>query len=292
MPSTHRLPLVWQIFRLLLSSPSGAIRATRERLRWLWLFVKRYVRRLGWGNYGTIRPDNRKQVDRDTRVDEDVRSGVVEAANGSEIERAVVYCSKEPVNSHLGLHIEHNGNSPRLLSTRDIPSRPASRPVSAAYPDSVRFDGEPYSISVQNASQSSIDIGLATLSDHGIHHRDTRYDHLALSSRPSSRTSSPRRRDRGVLRDVSGPTSSRALARSKSRARSRARDSLTGSHRGSRLSIASFPPEHKSPAHSALNQALPAGNIPIHVPLEPARSQKMYAILQIKRYLKGQKMYV
>ncbi|OSX61051.1 hypothetical protein POSPLADRAFT_1047329 [Postia placenta MAD-698-R-SB12] len=290
MPSTHRLPLVWQLFRLLLSSPSGAIRATRERLLWLWLFVKRYIRRLGWGNYGKTRPDNRKQVDRDTRVDEDVRSGVVEAGNGSEIERAVIYCSKEPVNSHLGLHIEHNGNSPRLLSTRDIPSRPASRPVSAAYPDSVGFDGEPYSISVQNASQSSIDIGLATLSDHGIHHRDTRYDHLALSSRPSSRTSSPRRRDRGVLRDVSGPTSSRALARSKSRARSRARDSLAGSHRGSRLSIASFPPEHKSPALSALNQALPAGNIPIHVPLEPARSQKMYAILQIKRYLKGQKI--
>ncbi|OSX66022.1 hypothetical protein POSPLADRAFT_1130945 [Postia placenta MAD-698-R-SB12] len=292
MPSTDRPSVGSQLFRLLLSS-CGPICAIHERLRWLWLLVKLYIRRLGWESSRKRKGDDRKQSDKDVHCGVDFGPRVERAKWGEGGERGAICCSKEPVISHLGLHVEHYDRSPRLPSTGDVPSRPASRPISTAYPDSVDCNGnyEPYSISVQNASQSSIDIGLATLSEHGNHYHEPRYDHLALSSRPSSRASSLHRRDRGVLRDVSRPTSSRARARSRSRVRSRARDSPAGSYRGSRLSIASFPPEHKSTTHSGLNQAIPAGDKPSHAPVEPRRIQTTYPILQVKRYHKGLKMY-
>jgi len=280
MPSSRRHSTFWDILRIWLSSVHRS--SVRHILR-LWLFVKRHILRRG-GSSGLGGPKCLRDSD-----SPGCKPDVQRIRSAGERESTVVYSSKipEPFVSHLGLHMEH---SPHPRVSRDLSSRPSS----VAYPNNTNDDEryEPYSISVQNASQTSIDIADSNASDYGRHERDAdAQEHLqAPSSRASSRASS-RRTGRIETRMVSGATSARAISRTRSREHSPA-------HRfsQSRFSISSISPsikpsqEHlpdeKSSVHSRANRAVPTGATPFPAPLPERirKVQKVYPIVEIKRY--------
>ncbi|CCM03271.1 uncharacterized protein FIBRA_05399 [Fibroporia radiculosa] len=262
-PPKSPLSLILGLLRLLVSVP---VKWSQQHLQLVWLFLKRRFQRL-------------RSKDRDGRGGTTPgglgSQGMVdEKAWKEEGECDVIYSSREPV-SHLG--ISEHVSPENLLRVNNTPSRP----VSVAYSQS---SDSPYSIDVQTASQSSINLSVSVPG--GRVYRNSAYDgtgqdHLrAPSSRPSSR-SSVRTGDRRFAREVYKPTSGRAISRSRSQGRS----PVPTPHISPQTSVLSVSFHEKSASNSRINLAVPSGHIPDPLRIQrQRRTQTLYPILQTRRY--------
>ncbi|KAL6300413.1 hypothetical protein BKA93DRAFT_829121 [Sparassis latifolia] len=221
--------------------------------------------RLRWGTEGDCTRSSSSPAEPKLRwVDEEIGK-----------DTQVVSASQVPL-SALGLNLGQG--SPRLLQPTDVPST-----------GSVSANGDtflhPYAWPRHNASKSSQDIGLISLSDRG---QDREDGHLSVRSNVSQALP-------GHLRPTSR-ASSRAISRIASRAHSRASYSTRAPSR-SRSQAPSPSPQRSaielapqySPATPSPRLAVPVGNTippPSFQSCEftPKCRQKMYPVMEVLRY--------